>query len=137
MKHPSRCISLTFFQDGFLSASGTNISPFLGFALGRLDQPGKLRFRLRGAAGEGKLVWMPGVNAAANEVKSTPFKLDGDDWQVVTADLPAPLGKPGLIRLYLPVQDRTIAIDWIELVSDASVRRWDFGGKTAREAALP
>ena len=53
----------------------------------------KLRFRVRGAAGEGKLVWMPGVHAAAAEIKSTPFRMAGDDWQVVTADLPAPLTK--------------------------------------------
>ena len=35
------------------------------------------------------------------------------------------------MRLYLPAQDRTIAVDWIELVSGDTVRRWDFGGKAA------
>lgn len=120
-------------KDGLLSVTGTNAAPFLGFALGKLGQPGKLRFRVRGAVGEGRLVWMPGVGAPATEVRSTPFTMAGETWHVVAADLPAPMGKTGLMRLYLPAHGRPIAIDWIELVSGDSIRRWDFGGEAAGE----
>jgi hypothetical protein len=124
---PRNCIATV--KDSLLAITGTNASPFLGFAVGKLDYPGKLRFRVRSAAGSGRLDWLPNANAAADETKSTPFTIAGGEWAEVTADLLAPRGRPGIMRLYLPAQARTVAVDWIELTSGDTVRRWGFDGK--------
>ncbi len=110
---------------------------FLGHPVGKQDQPAKLRFRVRGVAGTGRLVWMPGVNAVATEVKAVAFTMTGEDWQVVTADLPAPRGKTGLMRLYLPAQPGSIEVEWIELVAGEIVRRWDFRPQASNVHATP
>jgi len=94
-----------------------------------LDHPGKLRFRVRGSAGSGRLDWLPNANAAAADTKSSSFTITTGEWEEVTADLPAPPGRPGIMRLYLPAQHQTILVHWIELTSGDSLRRWEFNGK--------
>jgi hypothetical protein len=40
----------------------------------------------------------------------------GGDWQEITVQIPA-TGPLGIVRLYLPMQEQPVEIDWIELRS--------------------
>jgi hypothetical protein len=44
------------------------------------------------------------------------FTLKGGDWEEITVELPAE-GPLGIVRLYLPMQEQAVEIDWIELTS--------------------
>jgi arylsulfatase A-like enzyme len=130
---PRECSATVKAHSLFLSE--LKPTSFLGFAVGSLDQPARLRFRVRGAAGEGRLVWMPGVNAAASEIRETPFTVAGDDWQMVAVDLRASPGRTGLMRLFLPARPDGIEVEWIELITGGPVRRWDFGAPARKGEA--
>jgi hypothetical protein len=44
------------------------------------------------------------------------FTLKGGDWEEISVELPAE-GPLGIVRLYLPMQEQPVEIDWIELKS--------------------
>ncbi len=44
------------------------------------------------------------------------YSLKGGDWEEITVKLPA-TGPLGIVRLYVPVQEHPVEIDWIELRS--------------------
>jgi hypothetical protein len=52
--------------------------------------------------------------------------VQGSAWAEVSAEIPAPGGKAGIVRLFLPAQGAPVQLDWIELISDGRTRRWDF-----------
>jgi arylsulfatase A-like enzyme len=124
-------------KNGRLVITEQKDTSFLGFPVGKLEQSGNLRFRVRGIAGSGRLDWMPNPSAGQAETKSTPFVLTSGEWQEVSAALPAPLGKTGLMRLYLPAQQSGIEVEWVELISGDTVRRWDFSQKAGDDKATP
>jgi arylsulfatase A-like enzyme len=111
-------------EAGTLQVSMLGETSFLGFAAGQHSGPTALRFRIKGAAGAARVAWLPGGPAAKAE--SVPYKLAGGDWQEVSVHLPA-RDRLGIVRLYLPPQLQSVAIDWIELNSAAGVTtRSDF-----------
>ena len=103
-------------KDGILTIKGTSGEPFLGFAPGILAAESKLRFRLRCAGGSGKVAWLPNPNTKpADAPKSVEFMVKAGEWAEISVAIPAPGGKPGIVRLYLPAQDSTVEIDWLEI----------------------
>lgn len=113
-------------KDGIATITGKSNTPFLGVAPGKLAAGSRLRFRIASSGGEGKVEWLPGGISNSNaRPKSTPFALKAGDWAEIAADIPAEAGA-GILRLYLPAQDQPVRIDWIELETAGTTRRWDF-----------
>ena len=57
--------------------------------------------------------WLP-TPQAADAAKSVAFQITGGTWQEVSVPLPAE-GALGVVRLYLPAQNESAQLDWIEL----------------------
>ncbi|MFN7873976.1 MAG: sulfatase [Pirellula sp.] len=104
--------------------------PFLGFAAGKLEPGAKLRFRIKSNGGNGQVAWLAAPDAM-DAPPPSPFSMKAGEFTDITAPVPAPSGKVGIIRLYLPVPSE---LDWIELESPGSkLRRWDFGVNSSRD----
>ena len=87
----------------------------------------KLRFRLKCDGGSGKVAWLPAANAnPADAPKPVEFSVKAGAWAEISAAIPAPGDKAGIVRLFLPAQDASVELDWIELTSGGQTRRWDF-----------
>jgi hypothetical protein len=114
-------------KDGVATITGTGAAPFLGFAPGRLEAGAKLRFRLKGNAGSGKVAWLRAVNAnPADAPKPVEFTVKADAWTEISVAIPAPGDEAGIVRLFLPAQDASVELDWIELTSGDQALRWEF-----------
>ena len=112
-------------KQGCVIVEGTGDSPFLGIGAGT-QGPAVVTFRARCAqGGQGKVEWIP-PGADPDQAKSASFTLKPGDWQTVTTAIPAP-GPLGILRVYLPAQNQSVEIDWIELKPNSGKpRRWDF-----------
>jgi hypothetical protein len=122
---PRACTAVV--KDGIVTITGTGAAPFLGFAPGKLEPGAKLRFRLKGDGGSGAIAWLPAANAnPASAPKPVEFTVKAGGWVDISAAIPAPGDQAGIVRLFLPAQDATVELDWIELTSGAQTRRWDF-----------
>jgi arylsulfatase A-like enzyme len=109
-------------EKGILSVTKLSQSAFLGIAAGEHSGASTVKLRIKSAAGAARIDWLPGgVQAKA---QSTPYTLPGGDWQDLTVNLPA-TGPLGIVRVYLPLQEQPIVIDWIEIGSAT-------GGKATR-----
>jgi arylsulfatase A-like enzyme len=114
-------------KDGIAMIQRASDRPFLGFAMGRLEQGAKLRFRIKGDAGTGSVAWLPSPTADANQSpKPTDFTIKKDEWQELQVEIPAPGLVPGIVRLFLPIENGRVELDWIELEGTTAPRRWDF-----------
>jgi arylsulfatase A-like enzyme len=114
-------------KDGIATITGSGDAPFLGFAPGKLEPGARLRFRLKCDGGSGRVAWLPAANAKpADAPKPFEFSLKAGVWTEISAAIPASGDRAGLVRLFLPVQDTSMELDWIELTSGAQTRRWDF-----------
>jgi arylsulfatase A-like enzyme len=111
-------------NDGIVTITGSAKTPFLGVAPGKLGAESKLRFRLSGAGGEGKVEWL--ASGKPEAAKSTPFVVKAGDWAEFEVEIPAQPDEAGILRLYLPAQDEKVRIDWIEIESSDKTKRWDF-----------
>lgn len=111
--------------DGIAIISKTTSASFLGFAAGQHRGASQVKLRVRSSAGAAHIDWLPG--GAQSEAHSVEVRFPGgDDWQEITADLPAD-GPLGIVRIYLPAQKQPIQIDWIEIRSaDGKKTRTDF-----------
>ncbi len=101
-------------QDGILRLTNVGDACFLGFAAGKHGGPSVARFRIKAKAGVSHFDWLPG--GAGGEARRGSFTLRGGDWEEITVELPA-TGPLGIVRLYLPMQEQPVEIDWIELIS--------------------
>ena len=112
-------------KQGIVTVAGTGDSPFLGIGAGT-HGPAAVTFRARCAqGGQGKVEWIP-PGTDPDQAKSSSFTLNPGDWQTVTSAIPAS-GPLGILRVYLPAQNQSVEIDWIELKPDSGKpRRWDF-----------
>ncbi len=112
---------------GVLTVSPAGRGAFLGLAPGKLAAGASVRFRLRCAGGAGRVAWLPAARAAdAGAGRSVPYAAKAGEWTEVCAEVPAPPGRPGILRLHLPAGAGPIEIDWIELSAGAGPRRWEF-----------
>ena len=76
--------------------------------------------RIKAKPGSSHFDWVPGGGKA----QRAHFTLKGESWQEISVSIPA-TGPLGIVRLYLPMQEQPVEIDWIELRSTD-------GGKVTR-----
>ena len=87
---------------------------------------GPLRSPRCAKGGEGKIEWIKNApDQKAEKPPSAPFKLAGSEWQDVSVKIPA-TGPLGIVRLYVPAQEQSVEIDWIELKGSGAPKRWEF-----------
>ncbi|MDP1592090.1 MAG: sulfatase-like hydrolase/transferase, partial [Prosthecobacter sp.] len=101
-------------KDGFLRITNIGSEGFLGFSAGKHSGPTTAKFRIKAKAGTSHFDWLPG--GVGGKQQRTDFTLKGGDWEEITVELPAE-GPLGIVRLYLPMQEQPVEIDWIELAS--------------------
>ncbi|MBV6501404.1 MAG: hypothetical protein CJBNEKGG_03915 [Prosthecobacter sp.] len=98
---------------GVLRLTNLGDAAFLGLAAGRHGGLTTVKFRIQAAAGASHVDWLPaGVEGKARRVD---FTLK-DGWQEVVVELPAE-GALGILRIYLPMQENPVELDWIEISS--------------------
>lgn len=99
---------------GVLRLTNLGDAAFLGFAAGRHGGQTTVKFRIQAAAGVSHVDWLPaGVEGKARRVD---FTLKDGGWQEVAVQLPAE-GALGILRIYLPMQENPVELDWIEITS--------------------
>jgi hypothetical protein len=101
-------------KEGILRLTNIGSACFLGFSAGKHSGPTTAKFRIKAKAGSSHFDWLPG--GAGSKEQRIDFTLKGGDWEEITVELPAE-GLLGIVRLYLPMQDTPVEIDWIELKS--------------------
>ena len=101
-------------KDGILRLTSIGAECFLGFSASKHGGPTIAKFRLKAKAGSSHFDWLPsGVGSKQHRVD---FTLKGGDWEEISVELPAE-GPLGIVRLYVPMQETPVEIDWIELTS--------------------
>ncbi|MFO0012864.1 MAG: sulfatase [Planctomycetota bacterium] len=114
-------------NDGIATIQSTSDQPFLGFALGKIERGARLRFRIKSKEGRGSVAWLPSPTADPSESpQPVEFKMKNEEWQELEVEIPAPGDVPGIVRLFLPTQNGRVEVDWIELETVSTPRRWDF-----------
>jgi len=101
-------------QNGILKLTKLGDAAFLGFAAGKHNGPTTLKARIKAQTGTSHVDWLP--QGAEGKAKRSDFTLKGGDWEEITVELSAE-GPLGIVRLYLPMQEQPVEIDWIELTS--------------------
>ncbi|MCE2692792.1 MAG: sulfatase [Verrucomicrobiaceae bacterium] len=101
-------------KEGILRLTNIGSACFLGFSAGKHSGPTTAKFRIKAKAGSSHFDWLPG--GAGSKEQRIDFTLKGGDWEEISVELPAE-GPLGIVRLYLPMQDTPVEIDWIELKS--------------------
>ena len=107
-------------KDGIVRVTNIGFECFLGFGASKHSGPSTAIFRIKAKPGTSHFDWVPGGGKA----ERAPFTLKDADWQEITVPIPA-TGPLGIVRLYLPMQEQPVEIDWIELRSTD-------GGKVTR-----
>lgn len=101
-------------KDGVLRLTNIGSACFLGFSAAKHSGPTTAKFRIKAKAGSSHFDWLSG--GVGSKEQRVDFTLKGGDWEEITIELPAE-GPLGIVRLYLPMQDTPVEIDWIELTS--------------------
>ena len=101
-------------KDGILRLTKIGSACFLGFSAAKHSGPTTAKFRIKAKAGSSHFDWLPG--GVGSKEQRVDFTLKGGDWEEVTVELPAE-GPLGIVRLYVPMQEPAVEIDWIELTS--------------------
>ncbi len=109
-------------KEGVLRITNIGDTCFLGFSASKHSGPSRIKFRIKAKVGSSHVDWL--ANGTEGKAKRAEFTLQSSDWQEITAELAAE-GPLGIVRLYLPMQETPIEIDWIELTSKS-------GGKPTR-----
>jgi hypothetical protein len=101
-------------KDGVLRITDIGDACFLGMSASKHSGPSTARFRIKAKAGSSHFDWL--ANGTEGKAHRADFTLKGGDWEDVTVQIPA-TGPLGIVRLYLPMQEQVIEIDWIEIQS--------------------
>jgi len=126
--------------NGVLHLSATGRNPFIAKTGLRGTGPLELRVRLKTTTkASGRIQWRTASQEAfpeSGQMVKLPFDVAG--WQTVAATLPVQ-GSLQHLRLYLPAENPTVAVDWIELWQTGEqpqrLERWDFDGKASTDHA--
>ena len=101
-------------KEGILRLTSIGSECFLGFSASKHSGPTTATFRIKAKAGSSHFDWLPG--GVGSKQQRAVFTLQGGDWEEISVELPAE-GPLGIVRLYLPMQEIPVEIDWIELAS--------------------
>jgi arylsulfatase A-like enzyme len=101
-------------KDGILRLKNIGSACFLGFSAAKHSGPTTAKFRIKAKAGSSHFDWLSG--GVGSKEQRVDFTLKGGDWEEISVELPAE-GPLGIVRLYLPMQEPAVEIDWIELKS--------------------
>ncbi|WP_395716275.1 sulfatase [Prosthecobacter sp.] len=101
-------------KEGILRLTSIGSECFLGFSASKHSGPTTAKFRIKAQAGRSHFDWLPG--GVGSKPQRSDFTLKGGDWEEIRVELPAE-GPLGIVRLYLPMQEQAVEIDWIELIS--------------------
>jgi arylsulfatase A-like enzyme len=101
-------------KEGILRLTSIGSECFLGFSASKHSGPTTATFRIKAKAGSSHFDWLPG--GVGGKPQRVDFTLKGGDWEQIRVELPAE-GPVGIVRLYLPMQEQAVEIDWIELTS--------------------
>jgi arylsulfatase A-like enzyme len=101
-------------QDGILRLTHIGSDCFLGFAASKHSGPTTAKFRIKADADSSHFDWL--TAGPGQKQQRVDFTLRGADWEEITVELPAE-GPLGIVRLYLPMQEHPVEIDWIEISS--------------------
>lgn len=101
-------------KDGILSITNIQAHCFLGLSASKQSGPTVVKFRIKAKANTSHFDWL--ASSVDGDDHRVSFALKGGDWEEVTVELPSE-GKLGIVRLFLPMQDQPIEIDWIEIKS--------------------
>ncbi len=101
-------------KDGVLIIRNIGYTCFLGFSANKHSNSSTAIFRIKAKAGTSQFEWLSG--SAEGKSKHTRFTIKGSDWEEVTVQIPA-RDSLGIVRLYLPMQEQPVEIDWIEIES--------------------
>lgn len=104
-------------QEGTLHVTNIGTTCFLGFSASRHSGPSVVRFRIKAEAGTSHVDWLPG--GVEGRTQRADFTLKGGGWEEVSVPLPA-TGPLGIVRVYLPMQQPPVEIDWIMVNQDKS-----------------
>jgi len=111
-------------KDGILQITNIGDACFLGFSAAKHSGPSSATFRIKAKADSSHFDWL--ANSPQGKAQRARFTMKGGDWEEVAVQLPA-TGPLGIVRLYLPMQQQVVEIDWIELKSaDGKVTRTAF-----------
>ncbi|MFZ4766401.1 MAG: sulfatase-like hydrolase/transferase, partial [Roseimicrobium sp.] len=99
---------------GILRITDIGSECFLGFSASKHSGPSIAKFRIKAKAGTSHFDWLP--SGTGGQAQRSEFSLKGSDWEEITVELRAE-GPLGIVRLYLPMQEQPVEIDWIELTS--------------------
>ncbi len=112
-------------KDGILRITNIGSECFLGFAAGKHRGPTTVKFRIKAKAGSSHFDWLPG--GVGSQQERVDFTLHGGSWEEISVELTAS-GPLGIVRLYLPMQEQPVEIDWIEMTSktDGKLTRTNF-----------
>lgn len=100
-------------KDGVLQITNIGAACFLGFSADKHRGASILKFRIKAKAAASHVDWIPGGVEA--KTQRADFQLQGSGaWEEATVPLPA-AGPLGIVRLYLPMQEEPLQIDWIML----------------------
>ena len=100
-------------NDGVLRLTNIGDACFLGSSSAKHSGPSTAKFRIKAKAGTSHFDWI-----TDGKTHRADFTLNGGDWEEITVKLPAE-GPLGIVRLYLPMQESSVEIDWIELSSQS------------------
>ena len=104
-------------KEGILRLTSLGSECFLGFSAAKHSGPTTAKFRIKAKAGSSHFDWLPA--GPGTQQQRVDFTIKGGDWEAITVELPAE-GPLGIVRLYLPMQEPAVEIDWIELSSKNS-----------------
>jgi arylsulfatase A-like enzyme len=101
-------------KEGILRLTNIGSACFLGFSAAKHSGPTTAKFRIKAKGGSSHFDWLLG--GVGSKEQRVDFTVKGGDWEEISVELPAE-GPLGIVRLYLPMQEQTVEIDWIELTS--------------------
>jgi hypothetical protein len=104
-------------KEGIVRLTSLGAECFLGFSAAKHSGPTTAKFRIKAKAGSSHFDWLPA--GPGTQQQRVDFTIKGGDWEAITVELPAE-GPLGIVRLYLPMQEPAVEIDWIELSSKNS-----------------
>ncbi|MBL9117918.1 MAG: sulfatase [Verrucomicrobiaceae bacterium] len=103
-------------QKGILRLTKLGDAAFLGIAAGKHSGLSTVTFRIKAQPGRSHVDWLP-----EGKPHRVDFTLKGGEWEDITVTLPAD-GPLGIVRLYLPMQETAVEIDWIEISSSTGTK---------------